>query len=124
LVYYNEKVGFSMMKIECILRPSKVVEVKEALGNIGINGITVTEAIGCGLQKGHANYNDWDLEFNINFLPKTKFEMVVMDKMVDRVVDTIIECARTGAIGDGKIFIYPIIDAIRIRTGETGEKAI
>ena len=114
-----------MTKVECILRPNKVLEVKDALGNIGIDEITVTEVIGCGLQKGHTNYDDWDTEFiDINFLPKTKFEMIVRDEIVDKVIDVIIECARTGAIGDGKIFVYPIIDAIRIRTGESGEKAI
>lgn len=113
-----------MMKIECIVRPNKVIEVKEALGSVGISGITVTEAIGCGLQKGHLNSDEWDAEYNLNFLPKTKFEMVVKDDMVDRVVDVIIKSARTGAIGDGKIFVYPVSNAIRIRTGETGVKAL
>ena len=117
-----------MTKIECILRPNSMLKVKEALGKIGINGMTVTEAIGCGLQKGHANTDidieDWDSEFNITLLPKTKLEMVVSDENVDKVVDIIIESARTGEIGDGKIFIYPVIDAIRIRTGERGDKVI
>lgn len=113
-----------MLKIECILRPNKVLEVKEALGNIGIKGVTVTEAIGCGLQKGRLNNDDWDTEFNLNFLPKTKLEMVVLDNMLDKVVDTITKSAWTGAIGDGKIFVYPVINAIRIRTGESGENAI
>lgn len=113
-----------MTKIECILRPSKILEVKDALGNIGISGMTVTEAIGCGLQKGHTDIDDWNTEYNITLLPKTKIEMVVMDEMVDEVVNVIIKAARTGDFGDGKIFTYPIGNAIRIRTGETGEKAI
>ena len=117
-----------MTKIECILRPNKVLEVKDALGKIGINGMTVTEAIGCGLQKGHSDIldiEDWDSEFNsIALLPKTKIEMVVSDEMLDKVIDVIIAAARTGEIGDGKIFTYPIKNAIRIRTGETGDKVI
>lgn len=113
-----------MLKIECILRPDKVIDVKEALGNIGIHGITVTEAIGCGLQKGHINIEDLGSDVNLNFLPKTKFEMVILDEMLDKVVDAIIKSARTGAIGDGKIFVMPVMNAIRIRTGETGDKAI
>lgn len=113
-----------MTKIECILRPSKIMEVKIALGNIGINGMTVTEAIGCGLQKGHSDMDNWDTELNINLLPKTKIEMVVLDEVVDKVIDIIIESARTGDIGDGKIFTYPVSNAIRIRTGEKGDKAL
>jgi nitrogen regulatory protein P-II 1 len=112
-----------MTKIECILRPNKILEVKDALGRLGINGLTVTEAIGCGLQKGHTDA-DWNTEFNITLLPKTKVEMVVLDSMVDEVVSIIIKAARTGEIGDGKIFTYPISNAIRIRTGEMGETAI
>ena len=113
-----------MMKIECILRPNKILDVKNALGNIGINGMTVTEAIGCGLQKGHSDIDSWDTELNINLLPKTKIEMVVLDEIVDKVIEVIIAAARTGDIGDGKIFTYPISNAIRIRTGENGDKAL
>ena len=113
-----------MTKIECILRPNKILEVKDALGNIGINGMTVTEAIGCGLQKGHLDIDNWNTEYNITLLPKTKIEIVVVDDMVDKVLDVIIKVARTGEIGDGKIFTYPIGNAIRIRTGETGETAL
>ncbi len=112
-----------MTKIECILRPSVILQLKNALGELGVKGMTVTEAIGCGLQKGHTEEN-WNKELNINLLPKTKVEMVVTDDMVDAVVKVIIKTARTGEIGDGKIFTYPIGNAIRIRTGETGEKAI
>jgi nitrogen regulatory protein P-II 1 len=115
---------FILTKIECILRPNKILEVKDALGNIGISGMTVTEAIGCGLQKGHLDVDNWNTEFNITLLPKTKIEIVVLDEMVDKVVDVIIEAARTGDIGDGKIFTYPVGNAIRIRTGESGETAL
>jgi nitrogen regulatory protein P-II 1 len=115
---------FILTKIECILRPNKILEVKDALGNIGVSGMTVTEAIGCGLQKGHLDVDNWNTEFNITLLPKTKIEIVVLDDMVDKVVDVIIKAARTGDIGDGKIFTYPVGNAIRIRTGETGETAL
>lgn len=112
-----------MTKIECILRPNVIFEVKKALGKLGIKGMTVIEVIGCGFQKGHVE-DDWNTELNINLLPKTKVEMIVADDMVDKVVDVIINTARTGEIGDGKIFTSPIGNAIRIRTGETGENAI
>ncbi len=112
-----------MTKIECILRPQVIFDVRNALGNLGIKGMTVTEVIGCGLQKGHTR-DEWNAEFNINLLPKTKIEMVVPDAMVDEVIKAIIEISRTGEIGDGKIFTYPIGNAVRIRTGETGENAI
>ena len=112
-----------MTKIECILRPNKIIEVKDALCKLGVHGMTVTEAIGCGLQKGHTEL-EWDLEPDINLLPKTKVEIVVKDSMVDEVINVIIRSAQTGEIGDGKIFTYPVENAIRIRTGETGEDAI
>ena len=112
-----------MTKIECILRPDRILEVRNALGKLGIKGMTVTEVIGCGLQKGHTR-DEWNTEYNINLLPKTKIEMVVSDDMVDEVISSIIRISRTGEIGDGKIFTYPIGNAIRIRTGETGENAI
>jgi nitrogen regulatory protein P-II 1 len=112
-----------MIKIECILRPDVISNLREALGKLGIGGMTVTEVIGCGMQKGR-NRDNWNTELNINLLPKTKVEMVVADHMVDDVTKAIINIARTGEIGDGKIFTYPIGNAIRIRTGETGEDAI
>ncbi len=113
-----------MTKIECILRPNKILEVKDALGGIGITGMTVTEAIGCGLQKGHLDIDNWDTEYNITLLPKTKIEIVVLDSIVDKVIEVIIKAARTGEIGDGKIFTYPVENAVRIRTGESGETAL
>jgi len=113
-----------MTKVECILRPNKILEVKNALGQMGISGMTVTEVIGCGFQKGHPEELNWNTELNIHLLPKTKIEMVVPDHLVDPVINTIIHAARTGNVGDGKIFTYPIGNAVRIRTGDTGEKAI
>lgn len=113
-----------MTKIECILRPNKILEVKDALSSIGVTGMTVTEAIGCGLQKGHFDVDNWNDEFSVTLLPKTKIEMVVSDSIVQDVIDVIIKSARTGEIGDGKIFTYPVQNAIRIRTGETGDDAI
>ncbi|MGD0153053.1 MAG: P-II family nitrogen regulator [Thermacetogeniaceae bacterium] len=112
-----------MTKIECILRPNKLIDVKDALGKLGVKGMTITEAIGCGLTKGHTELN-LDDEFAVNLLPKTKVEIVVTDSLVDQVIKVILESARTGEIGDGKIFIYPVANAIRIRTGESGEGAI
>ena len=112
-----------MTKIECILRPDRILEVRNVLGSLGIKGMTVTEVIGCGLQKGYTR-DDWNTELNINLLPKTKIEMVVSDNMVDEVISAVIKISRTGEIGDGKIFTYPIGNAVRIRTGETGENAI
>lgn len=114
-----------MTKIECILRPEKIAEVKDALCDIGVNGMTVTEAIGCGLQKGHQSEIDkWNTELNITLLPKIKLEVVVKDEIVDEAIDIIIKAARTGNIGDGKIFTYPISNAVRIRTGEKGDSII
>jgi nitrogen regulatory protein P-II 1 len=112
-----------MTKIECVLRPDKILDVRKVLGKLGIKGMTVTEVIGCGLQKGHTR-DDWNTELKINLLPKTKIEMVVSDTMVDEVIKAIVNISRTGEIGDGKIFTYPVGNAIRIRTGETGEDAI
>ena len=112
-----------MTKIECILRPNVIADIKDGLMKLGINGITVSEVIGCGFQKGHTEL-DWNTELNINLLPKTKIEMVVIDSVVDDVINVVLEIARTGEIGDGKIFTYPVGNAIRVRTGETGEDAI
>ena len=112
-----------MTKIECIIRPNKLIEVKDALGKLGVKGMTIIEAIGCGLTKGHTEL-DWNTEFDINLLPKTKIEIVVTDSMVDQVSKVILQAARTGERGDGKIFTSPIESALRIRTGEAGESAI
>lgn len=113
-----------MVKVECIIRPSKIADVKDALSNLGVHGMTVTEVIGCGFQKGHTDDMNWNTELNINLLPKTKVEMVVSDDVVEDVIAVIIKVAKTGEIGDGKIFTSPISNAIRIRTEERGEKAI
>lgn len=112
-----------MKKIECIIRPEKLEEVKDALNQLGIKGMTVSQVMGCGLQKGKTEYYR-GVEININLLPKIKLELIVKDNEVDRIVDIIIKVARSGKIGDGKIFIYNVEDAVRIRTGEKGESAI
>lgn len=113
-----------MVKVECILRPSKIAEVKDALSNLGVHGMTVSEVIGCGFQKGHVDDMNWNTELNINLLPKIKVELVVSDDVVEEVISVIIKVAKTGEIGDGKIFTSPISNAIRIRTGERGDSAI
>lgn len=112
-----------MTKIECILRPGKLENVKDALNEYGIHGMTVTQVIGCGLQKGRTEVYR-GTEYSINLLPKIKLEMVIPDKNVSEVIKIISDTARTGEIGDGKIFTYKIDNAIRIRTGETGDEAI
>ncbi|WP_418791381.1 P-II family nitrogen regulator [Phosphitispora sp. TUW77] len=112
-----------MKKIEAVIRPSKLDDIKEALGKFGIHGMTVTEVIGCGLQKGKKEVYR-GTEYTIDLLPKIKVEVVIRDKWVDEVVRIIINIARTGEIGDGKIFVYPVENAVRIRTGEGGEEAI
>ncbi len=115
--------GPMMKKIEAIIKPFKLDEVKEALHEIGLQGITVTEAKGFGRQKGHTELYR-GAEYVVDFLPKVKIELVLKDDMVDRAVEAIQKAARTGRIGDGKIFIMTVEDAIRIRTGETGLDAI
>ncbi|TDA69979.1 MAG: P-II family nitrogen regulator [Clostridia bacterium] len=112
-----------MKKLECIIRPSKLEEVKEALGNYGIHGMTVTHVTGCGLQQGKTEVYRGS-EYTIDLLPKVKIEIVVPDNRVDEVVRVVSDTSRTGKIGDGKIFIYDLRDAIRVRTGESGEEAI
>lgn len=112
-----------MKKIEAIIRPARLDEVKEALGLIGIRGMTVSQVIGCGMQKGHTSVYRGQ-EYTINLLDKIKVEIVVEDKFVDQVVNRILKAAKTGEIGDGKIFICPVEKAVRIRTGESGEEAI
>lgn len=112
-----------MKKIEAIIKPFKLDEVKEALQEIGLQGITVIEAKGFGRQKGHTELYR-GAEYVVDFLPKVKVEVVLGDEMVDKAVETIQNAAKTGRIGDGKIFISPVEEAIRIRTGETGGDAI
>jgi len=112
-----------MTKIECIMRPGKIENVKEAVNKSGIHGITVTQVMGCGLQKGRTEVYR-GAEYSVNLLPKVKIEMVVPDKDVEEIVKIVAESARTGEIGDGKIFTCKIDNVVRIRTGETGEAAI
>ncbi len=112
-----------MKKVEAIIKPFKLDEVKDALNSIGIHGMTVTEVKGFGRQKGHVEVYR-GAEYEIAFIPKIKIEVVVPDSIIDKVINTIIEKAKTGNIGDGKIFIYSLEDVIRIRTGDKGEAAI
>ncbi|TCT11291.1 nitrogen regulatory protein P-II family [Tepidamorphus gemmatus] len=112
-----------MKKIEAIIKPFKLDEVKEALQEVGLQGITVTEAKGFGRQKGHTELYR-GAEYVVDFLPKVKVEVVLGDEQVDKAVEAIQKAAQTGRIGDGKIFISQIEDAIRIRTGERGTDAI
>jgi nitrogen regulatory protein P-II 1 len=112
-----------MKKIEAIIKPFKLDEVKDALNAIGIHGMTVTEVKGFGRQKGHVEVYR-GTEYEVSFLPKVKIEVVVPDSIIEKVMSTIIEKAKTGNIGDGKIFVYSLEDVIRIRTGDKGEEAI
>ena len=112
-----------MKKIEAIIKPFKLDEVKEALHDVGIKGITVTEAKGFGRQKGHTELYR-GAEYVVDFLPKVKVEVVLDDSLVERVVEAIQQTARTGRIGDGKIFVSSVEEAVRIRTGERGTDAI
>ncbi len=112
-----------MKKIEAIIKPFKLDEVKEALHDVGVSGITVTEAKGFGRQKGHTELYR-GAEYVVDFLPKVKLEIVVEDGMAARVVEAIAAAAQTGRIGDGKIFVMPVESALRIRTGETDADAI
>lgn len=112
-----------MKKIEAIIKPFKLEDVKEALKDIGVQGITVTEVKGFGRQKGHTELYR-GAEYVIDFLPKIKLEIVVPEDQLVKVLEAVTESAKTGKIGDGKIFIYPMEDVIRIRTGERGEIAI
>ncbi|HYP67730.1 MAG TPA: P-II family nitrogen regulator [Thiobacillaceae bacterium] len=112
-----------MKKIEAIIKPFKLDEVREALSEIGVTGLTVTEVKGFGRQKGHTELYR-GAEYVVDFLPKVKLEVVVAAGLTDKAVEAIIGAARTGKIGDGKIFVYPVEQVIRIRTGESGEAAI
>lgn len=112
-----------MKKVEAIIKPFKLDEVKEALHEVGIRGITVTEAKGFGRQKGHTELYR-GAEYVVDFLPKVKVEVVMEDQMVERAIEAIQQAAHTGRIGDGKIFISPVEEVVRIRTGEKGSEAI
>ncbi len=112
-----------MKKIEAIIRPYKLEDVKQALSSLGIDGMTVSEVKGFGRQKGHTEIYRGS-EYTLDFLPKIRIEIVLPDNQVSQAVKVIVESARTGKIGDGKIFIYPVEDAIRIRSGELDENAL
>ena len=112
-----------MKKIEAMIKPFKLDDVRESLSDIGISGMTITEVRGFGRQKGHTELYR-GAEYMVDFLPKVKLEVVVPDELVDQCIEAIIETAQTGKIGDGKIFVYNVERAIRIRTGEDNEDAI
>lgn len=114
---------FTMKLVSAIIKPFKLDEVREALSAIGVQGITVTEVKGFGRQKGHTELYR-GAEYVIDFLPKVKLETAVADELLDRVIETIEGAARTGKIGDGKIFVTPVEQVVRIRTGETGQEAL
>ena len=112
-----------MKKVEAVIKPFKLDDVREALGDVGITGMTVCEVKGFGRQKGHTELYR-GAEYMVDFLPKVKIEVVVADELVDRCVEVIMETARTGKIGDGKIFVYDVARVVRIRTGEEDEAAL
>ena len=112
-----------MKKIEAIIKPFKLNEVKDALHEIGLQGMTVTEVKGFGRQKGHTEIYRGS-EYTVDFLPKIKIEMILADGLVTQAIEAIVNAARTGKIGDGKVFVLPVDEAVRIRTEEHGEKAV
>ena len=112
-----------MKKIEAVIKPFKLDEVREALSELGVSGLTVTEVKGFGRQKGHTELYR-GAEYVVDFLPKVKVEVVLADAMVDKAIDAIVKAARTGKIGDGKIFVTAVEQVVRIRTGESGEAAV
>ncbi len=112
-----------MKKLEVITRPFKIDEIKEALTTLGVKGMTLTEVKGFGRQHGHKEVYR-GAEYQVDFLSKVKIEIVVDDDLVEKVIEAVVSAARTGKVGDGKIFVYPVENAVRIRTGETGDKAI
>jgi nitrogen regulatory protein P-II 1 len=113
----------SMKKIEAIIKPFKLDEVKDALHELGLKGMTVTEAKGFGRQKGHTELYR-GAEYVVDFLPKVKVEVIIDDNLVERAIEAIQQAAQTGRIGDGKIFVYPVEEVVRIRTGERGTEAV
>jgi nitrogen regulatory protein P-II 1 len=123
LAAHRRKESLHMKKIEAIIKPFKLDEVKEALHEIGLQGMTVTETKGFGRQKGHTELYR-GAEYVVDFLPKVKIEIVMDDAMVDRAIEAITQAARTGRIGDGKIFVSTVDEVIRIRTGEKGRDAV
>jgi len=112
-----------MKQVTAIIKPFKLDEVREALAEVGVNGLTVTEVKGFGRQKGHTELYR-GAEYVVDFLPKIRIEMVVADSLVDSVIEALLKSARTGKIGDGKIFVMPVEQAIRIRTSEQGDEAL
>ena len=112
-----------MKKIEAIIKPFKLEEVKQALTELGVEGMTVSEVKGFGRQKGHTEIYRGS-EYTVDFLPKMKIEIVVADDIVPKVIDAVVKAAKTGKIGDGKVFVSAVESAVRIRTGETGEEAV
>ena len=112
-----------MKKIEAIIKPFKLEDVKEALASVGVEGMTVSEVKGFGRQKGHTEIYRGS-EYTVDFLPKIKIEIVLPDNMVNAASEAIVKAAKTGKIGDGKVFISPVENAVRIRTSETGEQAV
>ena len=119
----NLKANKHMKKIEAIIKPFKLEEVKDALAEIGVEGMTVTEVKGFGRQKGHTEIYRGS-EYTVDFLPKIKIEVVVTDSIVESAVTAVVKAAKTGKIGDGKVFVSPVSEAIRIRTAESGDKAV
>ncbi len=119
----TETRGEGVKKVEAIIKPFKLEEVKEALAGVGIQGLTVTEVKGFGRQKGHKELYR-GAEYVVEFLPKVKLEIVVTDNKLEQVIEAIVKAASTGRIGDGKIFVLPVDEAVRIRTGETGDVAL
>lgn len=112
-----------MKKVEAVIKPFKLDDVREALSSIGVSGLTITEVKGFGRQKGHQELYR-GAEYQVDFLPKVKIEVVINDDMLDRAIEAIVGSAKTGKIGDGKIFVYEAERAVRIRTGEEGEDAL
>jgi nitrogen regulatory protein P-II 1 len=119
----NRRTQSAMKKIEAIIKPFKLEEVKDALGEIGIEGMTVTEVKGFGRQKGHTEIYRGS-EYTVDFLPKIKIELVLSDEKLDEAVQVIVKAAKTGKIGDGKVFVSPVDEAVRIRTEEKGAAAV
>ena len=112
-----------MKKLECIVRPEKLGDIKSALGALGIHGMTTSEIRGVGRQKGHTEFYR-GTEYKVDFLPKVKIEVIICDEILRQAVEAITNSAKTGKFGDGKIFVFPVEEAIRIRTGELGAQAL